>query len=55
MFIETEQIFFKIMRVWKVPFDFQFKTEIKNKKFVNFDFYLNIEFCILTAKPNIQY
>ena len=55
MFSETEQIFFKIMRVWKVSFDFQFKIEIKNKKFVNFDFCLNIEFCILTPKTNIQY
>ena len=55
MFIETEQIFFKIMRVWKVSFDFQFKIEIKNEKFVNFDFCLNIEFWILTPKPNIQY
>ena len=55
MFSETEQIFFKIMRVWKVSFDFQFKIEIKNKKFVNFDFCLNIEFCILTPKTNMQY
>lgn len=37
------------MRVWKVSFDFQFKTEIKIEKIVNFGFCLNIEFWILTT------
>ena len=32
------------MYVWEVPFDFQFKIEVKIEKNVNFDFCLNIEF-----------
>ena len=31
------------MRVWKVFFDFQFKIERKIGKFVNSNFYPNIE------------
>ena len=32
------------MRVWKVSFDFQFKTKMKIEKNVNFDFCPYIEF-----------
>ena len=32
------------MRVWKLSFDFQFKTEMKTEKIVNFDFCPNIKF-----------
>ena len=34
----------KIMCVWKVPFVFQFKIEMKIRTLVNFDFCPNIEF-----------
>ena len=34
----------KIMCVWKVPFVFQFKIEMKIQTLVNFDFCPNIEF-----------
>ena len=44
----------KLVRVWKVSFDFQFKIEIKIDKNVNFDFFVNIEFWILTPKPNVR-
>ena len=44
---------FCVMCVWELSFDFQFKIEIKIDKNVNFDFCLNIEFGILTPKPNI--
>ena len=43
-----------LMRVWEVSFHFQFKIEIKIDKNVNFDFCLNIEFWILTLKPNVR-
>ena len=43
-----------LMRVWEVSFDFQVKIEIKIDKNVNFDFCLNIEFLILTPKPNVR-
>ena len=38
------------MRVWKVSFDFQLKIEMKIEKIVNFDFFLNIEFCNFIPK-----
>ena len=44
----------KLVRVWKVSFDFQFKIEIKIDKNVNLDICLNIEFSILTLKLNAR-
>ena len=42
------------MCAWEVSFDFQFKIEMKIEKNVNFDFCLDIEFWILTPKPNVR-
>lgn len=43
------------MRVWKVPFDFQFKSKMKIEKIANFGFCPNIDFRILKPKPNVRY
>ena len=41
------------MYVWKVPFDFQFKIEMKIEKNINFDFCLNIEYRTLAPRRNV--
>ena len=43
------------MRVWKVSFDFQFKSKMKIEKIANFGFCSNIDFRILKLKPNVRY
>ena len=39
----------------KVSFEFQVIIEMTIEKIVNFEFCPNIEFWILTPKPNVQY